>query len=203
MLIALLVGAAGAVQGADIVLKQKIVPTKSVVSLGDIADIQADDGGTARRLALTPLWPSPPEGEQRFVTAREVRDQLVRHGFDNADLHFFGTSRVTIGLAAPKASLQNNRGGLTRSILHQANEKQPVSRSTRSVGSGTGFRPRRAIVAPTMTRRASLPVAALTEAQRDGLHDQVREAVTGYLKKNTGKTGSLGVEFKLQTRQYN
>jgi len=183
----------------DIVLRQKIVPTKSVVVLGDIADIHADGERETRRLALTPLWPVPADGEQRFVTAREVRDQLVQHGYESADLHFYGASQVAIGWKADRSTTHAGNRGLTRAM------RQPrAGGSTLPTPSGTGFRSGSTTSGSgTLLNRLQKTRHFLTAVQRDSLKDQVHEALIAYLEAATGKPGTIDAEFQLPTRHGN
>ncbi len=174
---------------ADIVLRDKIAPVKSVVSLGDIADIQATSLAERQRLALTPLWVSPPLGEQRFVTSQQVIDILVHHGFDPARLNVYGAPRVAIGWKRPAEAEQ------------PAKEDTPSGDQNLPATNSMGFRvPRAASLFKPDEAHKRDPVF-LSTVQREQLADQVREAVMMYIEDQTGKVGLIEVELSLQQRQ--
>ncbi len=82
--------------GAQISLRPTATPRSTIVRLGDVADIRADDGEQARRLAALPLLPSPAPGTKRFLTSREVQDMLAAQGEDLAKLQFIGSLKSEI-----------------------------------------------------------------------------------------------------------
>ena len=53
---------------AEIKIRAQAAPQGTVVRLGDVAEIRSDNGAEAKRLAATPLMPSPSSGtEPRLV----------------------------------------------------------------------------------------------------------------------------------------
>lgn len=177
----------GPALSADVVLREKVTPVKSVISLGDIADIQNVDKAEQQRLALMPLWVAPPVGEKRYVTTNQVREVLKSRGFDATDLKVYGAPRVAIGW--------DNQPRLepTPSVAPQP-EPSPVASNS------MGFR-----VPPTTTLGpAPQPVKRdpmfLSGEQQDQLADQVREAIVRYLEDQSGKIGLVDVEFDLSRR---
>ena len=177
----------------EIVLKQKIAPVKSTVTLGDIADIRAANGEDAHELALTTLWPAPPIGEQRFVSDRQVRDALVSHGFDDSELIFSGASRVAIGHVSTQAQGATDPRGLTRSpVVRPVVDDADVPSQAR-----TGFRVPRDWDTPRPNTTLNSVAASVS---RIDLERQMRAEAIAYLEMVTGTQGVLEIEFKLPAR---
>lgn len=174
---------------ADIVLRDKITPVKSVVALGDIADIQATSVAERQRLALTPLWVSPPVGEQRFVTAQQVLDILVNRGFKAAGLNMYGASRVAIGWEQPRDEQRQ-----AESPVASTEQDLPATNSM-------GFRVPTATTLSKPAQHTKRAPIFLSAVQRQQLAEQVREALTVYLEDQTGKIGLIDVDFRLPQRQ--
>lgn len=85
------------VVAAEIVVRQRCVPTGPVVRLGDVADIGAATAAERDALVTTPLTPAPAAGVQRHLRTSEIRDLLALRGIDVARLHFSGATAVAIG----------------------------------------------------------------------------------------------------------
>ncbi len=173
---------------ADIVLREKVTPVKSVVSLGDIADIQATSIAERQRLALTPLWVAPPFGEQRFVTAQQVFDILVNRGYNPAEINMYGAPRVAIGWQTPAVV-----GGTDAKSSPTTTRNLPATNSM-------GFR---VPVASSLPAPAEVPKRDpifLSAVEREQLADQVREAVITYIEDHTGQLGLIDVDFALPQR---
>lgn len=173
---------------ADIVLRNKIVPVKSVVSLGDIADIQATSVAERQRLALTPLWVAPPVGEQRFVTSQQVLDILVNRGFAPSELNLYGAPRVAIGWQKPD------------DVEAAPNESVGDGGAPMPATNSMGFRvpPKTSFAVPQEQLKRN-PVF-LSNLQQKHLADQVREAVVAYVENRTSKNGLIEVDVQLPRR---
>ena len=91
------------VSAADVVLQAVVAPAGTVVRLGDVAKVKADDKREAARLAAIPLMPAPGPGRRRFVRMREVQDLLAARGEDMRSLNFRGELVTEI---APTATTQ-------------------------------------------------------------------------------------------------
>ncbi len=175
----------GIAHGAELVLRQRFIPTGSVIHLGDIADIHAADGVEARRLATLPLWAAPAEGEQRFASVTAVCDALRLQGIDPKGFEFTGATRVAIGADAPAT----NQG-----------PKRPTAEVPPAAGNatiGSGFRPPREPLAGEAGPTASKPLVA----DRSAVADQLREEVLLYLEQMSGNIGHFDIELRLSYQQ--
>lgn len=95
-----------AAQGADVMLRERAVPSKSVVYLGDIADIAAASRSEVDRLTTTLLMPAPAPGTQIYLRKSQLRDLLVSRGVDIRSIRLSGADVVEVGL--PKAKDHDN-----------------------------------------------------------------------------------------------
>jgi flagella basal body P-ring formation protein FlgA len=85
-----------AASAADLELRAECRPAGPVVTLGDVAEVVADDPEQARLLAAIELFPSPPPGQSRFVGIRQIQDLLLLREVNLVEHRFSGSSRVTI-----------------------------------------------------------------------------------------------------------
>jgi len=83
-------------RAADIRLRAEAVPAGPVVTLGDVADVLANDGDQAARLRAIELFPGPAAGAQRFVRVREIQDLLLLRGVNLAEHQLSGASQVIV-----------------------------------------------------------------------------------------------------------
>ena len=67
----------------EIAVRESIVISRSVVRLGDVADITCDNDADAQRLAALPLMPAPTADNQRFLRSREIEDLLAARQADS------------------------------------------------------------------------------------------------------------------------
>ena len=91
-------------QTAEIRLKPQAAAAASMVTLGDVSDVFSGDPAEADRLRAIELFPSPPQGRERFVRARELNDLLLLRGVSLAEHRLSGASQITVsgfGQAAP------------------------------------------------------------------------------------------------------
>lgn len=185
--IASVVCLAQAALSADIVLRQKVTPVKSVIALGDIADIQQADTALAQQLALTPMWVAPPVGEKRFVTPQQVLEVLISRGYKAADLHLTGADKVRIGW---DAQLSGSRS---------QSDVDPYATGAIATNS-MGFRVPPAASLPPAAAPIKRSPAVLTAAQGQQFAEQLTEALVLYVEDQTGKYGLVEVDFDLQHR---
>jgi flagella basal body P-ring formation protein FlgA len=95
-------------------IRESVLMSRSVVRLGDVAEIASDDEAQARQLSALPLMPAPAAGGQRFLRKREIEDLLAAHGVDLRGLRIDGAQQVTIeGSPAAAPSRANAIRGAT------------------------------------------------------------------------------------------
>ena len=92
--------------GAEIRLRAEAIPQTALVRLADVASLFTADDAEQERLERIGLFPAPPVGQRRFITAREVEDALRLAGENLLEHTVSGASRVTVlgprPLAEPK-----------------------------------------------------------------------------------------------------
>ena len=164
---------------ADIVLREKVTPVKSVIVLGDIADIKGVSEAESQRMSLTPLWVAPPVGEKRFVSRQQVRDVLASRGFAMSDIDIQGSPRIAIGWdRTPKKAAQSG------------------DESSRIASNSMGFRiPSTAMV--TGNKTTGVRSIGLTEAERQQQSEAARDAILRHLENESRKFGLIDIEFTL------
>jgi flagella basal body P-ring formation protein FlgA len=101
---AITAAAASDVSSAEIRLRQDVRTTKSVVSLGDVAELSADDPEEVSRLAAVELSPAPPPGGHRQLRLEALQEFLAFRGIDLTKQCFSGATQVTITRAAETLS---------------------------------------------------------------------------------------------------
>lgn len=164
---------------ADIVLREKAMPVKSVIALGDIADIHGVSKAEEQRLALTPLWVAPPIGEKRFVSPQQVRDVLVSRGYSANDFSVAGSPRVAIGWDPNPSNTHE-----------QNDEASPIASNS------MGFRVPSTVIGSGATGKAERKVG-LTEAERQQQTEAARDAILRHLEEESRKFGLIEVDFTL------
>jgi flagella basal body P-ring formation protein FlgA len=123
----------GAQAAVEISLRPTAQLDKSVVRLGDVADIVADDSRRAQQLADLILMPAPAPGTERFLSKRELQDLLAAYGEDLNQVRFSGNERVRLEAAAPKlpsedsSNVDINHEARRRSAMSQTSAKQNAS----------------------------------------------------------------------------
>jgi flagella basal body P-ring formation protein FlgA len=103
----------------EIVVRENVVMTRSVVRLGDVADIKCDDHAFAERLAALPLMPAPSVESQRFLRNREIEDLLAAHGVNQQGMTISGAKQVSITSAKRTAATGNTTRGDAKSRINQ------------------------------------------------------------------------------------
>jgi flagella basal body P-ring formation protein FlgA len=96
------------IHAAELHLRRSCPCTRSLVSLGEVAEIYAVDEAEAQRLAKIELFPAPPAGSSRLIRAGDVRDVLARRGVDLRQIRLLGASSTWL------------QGGATASEVAQA-----------------------------------------------------------------------------------
>ena len=80
---------------AEIRIRPQCTPAGAIVTLGDVAAVDAATAD-AEQLAATQLMPAPAPGQKRFMRARELQDLLLLKGVNLAAHQFSGSSQVKI-----------------------------------------------------------------------------------------------------------
>lgn len=107
----------GPAQCATLVFRSEFVSPGGAITLGNIADISDCDELTRASLARLELCPSPPLGEVRYITQREVREILTLRGIDVAVHEWKGPNQVRLvtspRTAQPSINLQTINQDIT------------------------------------------------------------------------------------------
>ena len=131
---------------------------KPVLQLGDVAEISAADSQAAGKLAAVELIPSPPAGEKRYISLREIQDVLLLRGVNLAECQFSGAGHITVTAASAGDASQPKSG--------------PV-RSARSFATGSSRRPARVLVQQAQRLVDEAIVRRLQEDSKDSESWQV------------------------------
>ena len=83
-------------QATEVRLHSVASCTATVVRLGDIAEIAADDPAIAEDLAAVPLFPAPTAGKSRQLDRNQVRQLLSISGIDLKQLSLTGSETVVV-----------------------------------------------------------------------------------------------------------
>ncbi|MGE3241995.1 MAG: flagellar basal body P-ring formation chaperone FlgA [Pirellulales bacterium] len=166
--------------GAADVIVQKVVALKgTVVRLGDVAKIKADDKQEAARLEALPLMPAPGHGRNRFLRMREVQDLVAAHGENMSKLNFRGELVVEIAATAvekPAASQPTDRravwAGTTAASSANMNEVEQAAVEKLAAG------PR------------------LTDGQRAEAQNYIKRAIVEHLTHQSGRNADWQVAFE-------
>lgn len=85
-----------AASAAEIRLRAESRPKGAIVTLGELADLRCESSGQAERLASIGLFPAPPPGVERFISAREIQDMLLLRGIDLVNHPLSGPATVRV-----------------------------------------------------------------------------------------------------------
>ncbi len=119
---------------AEIQIRKQCRCEGGIVTLGDVAQIDALTPREADLLAAVELAPAPPPGQPRFLRAREIQDLLLLGGINLADHCFSGFSRVAIHSAdspkvdpqqPPSATITKRAERLVRDAVRQHLQQAP------------------------------------------------------------------------------
>lgn len=94
------------VRGAEIQLRADAAVGGRVITLGDVADIQAANETERAVLASVELLPTPAVPGERTLKLREVQDLLALRGIATGEHRFGGASEVRLGSAAINSATQ-------------------------------------------------------------------------------------------------
>ncbi len=94
------VGAAGFSAAAELALRQNVICSGSVVTLGEVAEIRGSDALANAALSAIPLFPAPPIGEERFASLQDIQDILRLRGIDLRPHRWAGSASVRM-VSAP------------------------------------------------------------------------------------------------------
>ncbi len=108
----------------EVVLRNRVEARGSVVLLGDVADIKADDEALRSQLAATPLIPTPAAGTQQYLRLAEIRDLVASRGVDVRDVRFGGTVVVSVVPEPVAGAETTTRRAPTRPVIHTEQEVQ-------------------------------------------------------------------------------
>ncbi|MBW3596815.1 MAG: flagellar basal body P-ring formation chaperone FlgA [Planctomycetes bacterium] len=81
---------------AELRIRPECRPSGSLVVLGDVAEIYAQDKEQVEKLAGVELFPAPGPDLQRFLRVRELLEILALRSIDLADCRISGASLATI-----------------------------------------------------------------------------------------------------------
>jgi len=95
--------------------------TKSIVRLGDVADVESADAEEAARLESLELLPAPAAGRTQEVTLRDIQDALARHNLNPVSHLFSGAGRVAV--SGPAAARTQTAAFLTTSQTRRAEDR--------------------------------------------------------------------------------
>jgi len=201
-ILVVLLAVASAADAADIVFRERIVPTGAVIRLGDIATVLRATPAEAKRLADLPLMPAPAPGTEQTVRAQEIRDLLVAHGLELANLRFDGANRITIGVATPAAS---PTAQLPAAQLPAAQTQSPAQAPGEPAGRTMSPRPRQQTgfrqMGPTLSTTVRRPQrASLNSKQLLAIKQQLTETLNGYVQQQLGDPMVQVLDFELTPR---
>jgi flagellar basal body P-ring formation protein FlgA len=177
------------VSGADIALRKQATPQSTIVRLGDVADVRADDKQEAKKLAAMPLMPSPAPGTQRFIRMREVQDLLAAQGADMNRLSFRGELVVEISAADAKTQedVAPAEGKADSKVVQASAMASPAAVSVDR---------RRA----AWKGEAQVPESVLTEDDYAQQRARITQVLTDYLNQSAGKSAAWKLKFDVPTR---
>jgi flagella basal body P-ring formation protein FlgA len=172
VVVALLVNSAIA---ADIALNASAAPQGSVVRLGDVAEITADNTKEAERLAAVPLMPAPAPGTERFIRMREVQDLLAAHGENMDQLRFKG--ELLVQVTSPER-IESATTQATNSDMQSARHAAWTSGSSSAVAA-----------------------AAATDSDPSQVREELNRQLVDYLNRASGQTVAWHVTFNIPGQQ--
>ncbi|MFO0948678.1 MAG: flagellar basal body P-ring formation chaperone FlgA [Planctomycetota bacterium] len=83
---------------ATVRLRAQAIPSSSILTLGDLAEVLCNDSQRATLLRNAEIGPSPAPGESKWYDVNFVRDQLHRRGVDLSSVEFSGGRRVEVAV---------------------------------------------------------------------------------------------------------
>jgi flagella basal body P-ring formation protein FlgA len=86
---------------AEIHLRPEVRTEKTLLLLGDVAEIFAADPQETQTLAALELVPAPPQGQKLAIRIRDIQDLLSIRGVNLADCQFSGAAQVLVTAVGP------------------------------------------------------------------------------------------------------
>lgn len=187
--VSLLLAIATSASAADIVFRERVAPTGAVLRLGEIASVTNVAPDELERLASLPLTPAPAPGTEQVIRAQEIRDLLVAHGVDLADLRFDGATTITIG-----ASVHRAEQSTTESDTSKADSTPAPARQQ------SGYR--LVTQAPSRLQRNGVHRSPrrVTGAEVAELKQGLQESITQFVQATTGDELLYSVGLDLLSR---
>jgi flagella basal body P-ring formation protein FlgA len=124
LLILVVLFAATPALATEVILRNRVEARGSLVLLGDVADIKADDESLRSQLAATPLIPTPAAGTQQYLRLAEIRDLVASRGVDVRDIRFGGTVVVSVMPEQVAGAETTPRRAPTRPVIRTEQEVQ-------------------------------------------------------------------------------
>lgn len=176
---------ASPVQAADLLLRERVLPSGPVIRLGEVAEVLRTTPAEAAELASLPLMPAPAPGTEQTIRTQEIRDLLVAHGLDLNDFRFDGATRITIGQAAPIRPVDTEP---TESLEAAAplSEPEPIFTPPAASTQQSGYR----LVSEAPSRpasRGSRRRRAIAPHRLGELQEQLSQTLTAYVRRETGE----------------
>ncbi|MEM6798962.1 MAG: flagellar basal body P-ring formation chaperone FlgA [Planctomycetota bacterium] len=183
---------------AEIVLRDRLSTSGSVVRLGEIASVGGLSPAAAERLGRSPIMPAPAPGTMQIVRAEEIRDLLVAQGMTATDLRFAGAARILVSSPADEeaASASTPAGSdsvpmlMTPDIL-----ERPLASLRPAPQQQTGYR----LVSEAPPRRPRFRRQP-TDSELDKLKANLQEAINAYLRETTGEANLQALSLDLLSR---
>jgi flagella basal body P-ring formation protein FlgA len=176
VLAVMMVGSSATASPATVIaLRPQATPESTIVRLGDVAEVRAENEREVERLSALPLMPAPASGTRRYLRMREVQDLLAAHGEVMSRLNFRG--ETVIEVVSPAA------------VSQPANDDEPgVHERRQAAWQGT--------TAATDTREERQRPSVSYDASRD----ELRRIIVEHLTRQAGQVGPWQVELSVMNR---
>ncbi len=190
-------------QSAEIRLRSEAQCAHTLVMLADVADVIPAVGDDALQLGQTVLLTAPARGEEKTISAVEIRDILSRSGVSSMQNQLTGASKVTLVGPAFTARGSYEENGEASSFIRNAAytyQTQPTQNSL--TPSATHIQPAAATINTPRQNTLRKPVSAPLLRT---LEQQLGEAICVYLNyrqaTETGKASNLPWQVALKLSQ--
>ena len=117
------------VAAAEVRLRPTASCSSSVIRLADVAEVIASDSRLGPALADVMLCPAPPAGEERTLSANDVRQMLSLSGVELRDFRIQGSESVTVRFQATAGLAPANRPVMVHGVRQAvfAEERQATA----------------------------------------------------------------------------
>ena len=105
---------------AEFQLRSEVHPQGAVVTLGDVAEVYANDSRQVNQLTTLELFPAPPAGAKKVVHVRDVQEFLELRGMPRSQQHWSGASQTTVQVGGSIAAKVERPIRVTGSMARQA-----------------------------------------------------------------------------------